>query len=185
MNVQAASSALKCIAQCRVSRFVARGHAAQLQRSSLSTMSTAPPGMSRQDAVRGFRKLLKTACVVFKDDNDAIEAARETLKEEFRKQAHVVDKKELEQMFAGIEEVEEMLRFNIVQGRMNERGNFDVDLSREETQAVLDSGKNLPQGVEFAPVDPSALGVAGMIKITKTSSKGPGAGGGAGSGHSH
>jgi len=141
--------------------------------------------MTRQDAVRGFRKLLKTACVVFKDDSDAIEAARDTLKEEFRKQAHITDKKHLQEMFAGIEEVEQMLRFNIVQGKINERGNFDVDLSREETQVVLDAGRDLPQGVEFTPVDPSALGQASMVTVTKTKASSKGKGEGGSHGHAH
>jgi len=72
----------------------------------------------------------------------------------------------------GIEEVDEMLRFNIVQGRMNERGNYDVDLTREETQTVLQAGQDLPMGVEMEPVDKSVLGDPTEIKIEKTSGSG-------------
>ena len=133
---------------------------------SLSTLQS-----TQQDAMRGFRKLLRTVSVVFKDDTHAIETARETLKEEFRKNASVSDPKQLEEMFAGIDEVDQMLRFNIVQGRMNERGNYQVDLSREETQTMLEAGKDLPLGVEFTPVDASAVGDPSLIKVTKTKGK--------------
>jgi complex III assembly factor LYRM7 len=128
-------------------------------------------GLTRVDAVHGFRRLLKVAVQVFGEDVYAIQAARTQLKEEFRKQSHITEKSELKQLFAGMEEVEEMLRFNIVQGRMNDHGNYDVDLSREETQTVLEQGKDLPQGVEFTNVDKSALGDSNQIIIEKTKGK--------------
>ncbi len=124
--------------------------------------------MTPKDAVRGFRRLLRSAIVVFRNDAHAIHAARKQLKEEFRKNARVTSAKELREHFAGISEVDEMLRFNIVQARMNERGNYNVDLTREETRVALEAGKDLPLGVEVSPVDPSALGDPMLIKVTKS-----------------
>jgi complex III assembly factor LYRM7 len=140
--------------------------------SRLSSSSSIPEGLTRQDAVHGFRRLLRSAVTVFGSDVYAVQAARAQLKEEFRKQSHVTEVKELKQLFAGIEEVDEMLRFNIVQGSLNERGNYDVDLTREETRTVLEAGKDLPLGVEMNPVDKSILGDASQIKIDKTSGSG-------------
>lgn len=149
-----------------VSRF---GTSGLLQNSKgLASASAAPEGMTRKDAVRGFRKILRSVIIVFRNDTGAIEAARKQLKEEFRKHAHVTNAKELKEHFVGISEVDEMLRFNIVQARMNNRGNYGVDLTREETKVVLEAGKDLPQGVEVAPVDASSLGDPMLIKITKS-----------------
>ena len=72
----------------------------------------------------GFRKLLRTAKYVFKGDTFAISQARITLRQEFLKHKDISDKQQLIELFRGIEEVDEMLRFNIVQGKLNERGNY-------------------------------------------------------------
>ena len=137
-----------------------------------SLSSSAPEGLSRQDAVHGFRRLLRTAVTVFGNDLHAIQTARVQLKDEFRRQSHVTEIKELKELFAGIEEVDEMLRFNIVQGKLNDRGNYEVDLTREEVQTMLEQGRDLPPGVEMSPVDKSILGDASQIKIEKTSGSG-------------
>jgi hypothetical protein len=34
----------------------------------------------------------------------------------------------VEELYKGIEEVDEMLRFNIVQGKLNDRGNFGTSV---------------------------------------------------------
>ena len=72
----------------------------------------------------GFRKLLRTAKYVFKGDTFAITQARITLRQDFLKNKDVTDKLQLTELLRGIEEVDEMLRFNIVQGKLNERGNY-------------------------------------------------------------
>ncbi len=46
------------------------------------------------------------------------------LREEFFKNKVVNDKYELAKLIAGIDEVDEMLNFNIVQGVANKRGNY-------------------------------------------------------------
>jgi hypothetical protein len=51
---------------------------------------------------------------------------------------------------------------------------------------VLDSGRDLPQGVEFSPVDTSALGDASKVTVTKTQAKAPVQGADSGHGkHGH
>ena len=87
-------------------------------------------------ALAGYRKLLRTASIVFRDDVYAISQAKIKLREEFRKQAHVTDSSELRELFKGIDDVDEMLRFNIVQGKRNERGNYDMKI-REENQVTV------------------------------------------------
>ena len=76
----------------------------------------------------GYRKLLRSVQHVFKQDTFAVQNARQQLREEFFKNKDVKDPNALNMLIRGIEEVDEMLRFNIVQGQMNEAGNFGTYL---------------------------------------------------------
>ena len=71
-----------------------------------------------------YRRLLKSAQSVFRNDTYAINMARLQLREEFLKNKNVTDPHDLAQLMRGVEEADEMLRFNIVQGTMNKRGNY-------------------------------------------------------------
>lgn len=68
-------------------------------------------------------------------------------------------------MIKGMKEVEEMLLYNIAQGRLNERGNYAVKLSPKNVQAedgvvkveeITSKTVALPDGVEVTP-SPSEL----------------------------
>lgn len=86
---------------------------------------------------------MRTAAAVFKQDTYALSQGKIKLREEFMKHKDVGDPSALSKphiitytlyfyiyyavlgdLYKGIEEVDEMLRFNIVQGTLNERGNF-------------------------------------------------------------
>jgi hypothetical protein len=108
-------------------------------------------------ALAGFRKLLRTSRAAFRNDIKAISAARVQLKLEFLKNKDVSDEVELRELYKGILEVDEMLRFNIAQGTRTDRGNYAVELT-EENQVVVDAGQENPHGQEIAPVDRSIIG---------------------------
>jgi hypothetical protein len=72
----------------------------------------------------GFRRLLKSAHVAFAKDQYAIRMARAQLREEFYKNRNVKDSSALVQLAKDVDDIEEMLRFNIVQGSLNQKGNF-------------------------------------------------------------
>ncbi len=72
----------------------------------------------------GYRRLLRSAHKAFAGDNYAIYSARLRLREEFFKNKDVANKEELAALVRGIDEVDEMLNFNIVQGVVNSRGNY-------------------------------------------------------------
>lgn len=108
-------------------------------------------------ALAGYRRLMRTANIVFKTDVFAITQAKIKLREEFLKQKDVTDKGELKELFKGIEEVDEMLRFNIVQGTLNERGNYDMKIT-EENQVTVGANQDLPGGAQLEPVDASRVG---------------------------
>jgi len=121
-------------------------------------------------SLNGFRRLLRTSQAAFKGDNTTLRAAREQLRVEFLKNKNVIDTDELSKLHKGIEEVDEMLRFNIVQGTMNQRGNFDVNLS-EENKVAVESGQNDPTGTDFQPIDQSILGKDVKIETVKKRNK--------------
>ena len=76
------------------------------------------------NAINGYRRLLRSTRIVFKNDLYALKQARIQLKSEFIKNKNITNNNELVQLFQGIDEVDEMLKFNIVQGKLNEKGNY-------------------------------------------------------------
>jgi hypothetical protein len=75
-------------------------------------------------SLSGYKKLLKSAANLFSKDQFALLNAKKELRNEFVKNRNVIDPEELGALLRGIEEVDEMIRFNVVQGSMNQRGNY-------------------------------------------------------------
>ena len=120
-------------------------------------------------ALVGYRRLLRSARVVFRGDSFALRQAQLQLRDEFQKHREVREPAQLQQLLQGIDEVDELLRFNIVQGQRNERGNFEVRLEQPQHQATIMSAQDDPHGIDISPVDKSVLGDAGGgVQITKT-----------------
>jgi hypothetical protein len=77
-------------------------------------------------AKTSYRKLLKTVAYTFKQDKHALKQARIQLKEEFLNNKNVKNALELEVLYKNVDELDEMLRFNIVQGEKNTKGHFGL-----------------------------------------------------------
>lgn len=75
-------------------------------------------------SLQGFRRLIRSAQIAFKNDMSALKAAKIQLKSEFLKNKSISDVHEIQALLQGIDEVDEMLRFHIVQGSLNSRGNY-------------------------------------------------------------
>lgn len=95
-------------------------------------------------SLSGYRRLLKSAAILFSKDEFALLNAKKELRSEFLKNKNVVDTQEIGALLRGIEEVDEMIRFNVVQGSMNERGNFgenivcfNMSLSRRNSKCCI------------------------------------------------
>ena len=71
-----------------------------------------------------FRRLLKSASELFRHDSFAMKNARQELRDQFMKNRNMTDHNELAALYRGIDEVDEMMRFNVVQAKMNTRGNY-------------------------------------------------------------
>ncbi|KAM3574156.1 hypothetical protein VYU27_003875 [Nannochloropsis oceanica] len=85
----------------------------------------------RSSILGGYRRLLRLRLQVFVGDQYAIDQARLQLRAEFLKHRHVQNPDELNGLIAGIREVEEMFSENIVQARLNDAGNYEVNLKPE------------------------------------------------------
>jgi hypothetical protein len=68
--------------------------------------------------------LLRSIGVAFKNDTYAIQQAKQKVKEEFVKHKDIRDKDELKLLLENAFELDELLRFNIVQGQRTQSGNY-------------------------------------------------------------
>lgn len=75
-------------------------------------------------SLSGYRRLLKSATALFREDQFALINAKSELKAEFLKNKLITGAEELDMLQRGIAEIDELLRFNIVQGKLNENGNY-------------------------------------------------------------
>ncbi|CAM9527474.1 unnamed protein product [Phaeothamnion confervicola] len=91
---------------------------------------------TRLQVVAGFRRLMRARVELFAGDDFAMEASRVQLKAEFRKYRDVTDPKKLATLIKGITEVEEMMAYNVVQSRLNERGNYAVSMTPQQAKAM-------------------------------------------------
>ncbi len=87
----------------------------------------------RTQVLGGFKRLLRARTKVFSSDENAMEASRKQLRKEFLKQRNETDVNKIKKHLVGIKEVEKMLLFNVVQGRSNERGNYEVKIEPHHT----------------------------------------------------
>ena len=85
-------------------------------------LSAAP--RPNPDATAAFRRLMRARAALFRDDAYALRESRLKLREEFGAQAGVSDAAQVAELLRGADEVEELLRENVVQGRLNERDNY-------------------------------------------------------------
>ncbi|CAN0520173.1 unnamed protein product [Ectocarpus sp. 12 AP-2014] len=78
----------------------------------------------RREVLGGYRRLMRVRMVAFKDDTTMLEASKQQLRIEFNKNKAVTDHSKIAGLIKGINEVEDMLKYNIAQARLNDRGNY-------------------------------------------------------------
>ncbi|CBN76009.1 conserved unknown protein [Ectocarpus siliculosus] len=78
----------------------------------------------RREVLGGYRRLMRVRVVAFEDDTTMLEASKQQLRIEFNKNKAVTDPSKIAGLIKGINEVEEMLKYNIAQARLNDRGNY-------------------------------------------------------------
>jgi O-methyltransferase involved in polyketide biosynthesis len=85
-------------------------------------------GSRKELALAMFRKLLRTSSLVFKGDERAIDEARKEIKARFVKHTlwQEMDQEQFSKAMKDARECEQFLRENVLQGKRNERGNYEA-----------------------------------------------------------
>mmetsp|Transcript_4118 Transcript_4118/g.7873 ORF Transcript_4118/g.7873 Transcript_4118/m.7873 type:complete len:128 (+) Transcript_4118:30-413(+) len=106
--------------------------------------------MAQRSAVLGgYRRLLRASRELFAGDRVALASSRVELRKNFLKHESETDPKVLQQLLTDIDEVETMMRENMLQAKLNERGNYEVELKVVPTEP----GSTCPPKFEPKPVD--------------------------------
>ena len=91
----------------------------------------------RLQAKWGYRRLLRVAGSTFKDHVYVISQARNEIRSHYAANAKVSEVAALQDLVKGIEEVETMMRENIVQGRQDETtGRYQVKLTAPQQKSM-------------------------------------------------
>ncbi|RYH25578.1 hypothetical protein EON65_15535 [archaeon] len=81
--------------------------------------------------------MLKSIDFAFGQDVKALKLARIQLKQEFVKNKNISDSKHLQALMKDVDDIDEMLRFHIVQGKKNEKGSFGKFLNLHHSLVLL------------------------------------------------
>mmetsp|Transcript_27745 Transcript_27745/g.33922 ORF Transcript_27745/g.33922 Transcript_27745/m.33922 type:complete len:135 (-) Transcript_27745:607-1011(-) len=134
--------------------------------------------MSHKNIVlTGYRRLLRGASKLFGNDKQALTLGRFELRSNFEANRHVSDPKTLQELINGINEAAEMMENNLVQGRLNHRGNYEVELKGVEPANAKEGKKTKCSDNLFDPTPPEELlkeveeGPAPIITTTKAEKK--------------
>jgi complex III assembly factor LYRM7 len=87
-------------------------------------MSTAMAARRSGEALSLFRSLLRTQRKCFKGDTDMLAAVAKQIRSEFDIHKNVEDADELDKLLLKAQEGVEYMQVNIVQAKLNERGNY-------------------------------------------------------------
>eukprot|EP00981_Chlorochromonas_danica_P005787 scaffold1190_cov187-Ochromonas_danica.AAC.19 len=92
--------------------------------------------------------------------------AKLQLRDEFFKHKHIVDPHVLTTLYKDVDDIDEMLRYHIVQGQKNQKGHYEVSL-KPEHKLTIEAEQDRKHGPELTPIDPSFLGqqVVSMTKV--------------------
>eukprot|EP00598_Pedospumella_elongata_P015009 CAMPEP_0185010914 /NCGR_PEP_ID=MMETSP1098-20130426/96227_1 /TAXON_ID=89044 /ORGANISM="Spumella elongata, Strain CCAP 955/1" /LENGTH=129 /DNA_ID=CAMNT_0027539865 /DNA_START=34 /DNA_END=423 /DNA_ORIENTATION=+ len=115
-------------------------------------------------SLAGYRRLLRRINITFAGDHKAIKQAKIQLKGAFLENKHSTD---FETHQKEIDEIDEVLRFHIVQATKSVRGNFGLNLS-DDHQVTIAAGQSLQHGPELEAIDPSYVGRTGSLIVEKT-----------------
>ena len=75
-----------------------------------------------------FRELLRARARLFAGDKKALDASLIEIRSHFYSNKNATDEKEIQKRIRDGEEARDFLTMNVLQGKMNERGNFETSL---------------------------------------------------------
>ena len=86
-------------------------------------------GVTAKNGVKKlFRELLRARVRLFAGDKKALDASLVEIRSHFYSNKNATDEKEIQKRIRDGEEARDFLMMNVLQGKMNERGNFETSL---------------------------------------------------------
>mmetsp|Transcript_27183 Transcript_27183/g.87850 ORF Transcript_27183/g.87850 Transcript_27183/m.87850 type:complete len:124 (+) Transcript_27183:42-413(+) len=82
-----------------------------------------------------YRKLLRTRGTVFRGDDYAMRQTRDEIRRHFEENRGEADGERLAALFRDVDDVEDLLRNNVVQARQNDRGNFELKVPPQSSSS--------------------------------------------------
>ncbi|CAM9130699.1 unnamed protein product [Ascophyllum nodosum] len=121
----------------------------------------------RREVLGGYRRLLRARLVAFKGDSTMLAASKQQLRLEFDNNKEIVNPKKIAGLIKGIDEVEGMLLHNIAQGRLNDRGNYAVNVApRSQEPATKKDGV-----IEVEHIDGKVGNLPEDVTVSRSPSK--------------
>ncbi|CAM9832044.1 unnamed protein product [Pylaiella littoralis] len=120
----------------------------------------------RREVLGGYKRLMRVRLIAFKDDSTMLEASKVQLRVEFNKNKAVTDPSKIAGLLKGVNEVEDMLKYNIAQARLNERGNYAVNVAPKTPDSV---GGGEDTTIEVEHIDGKAGDLPADVTVTPSS----------------
>ncbi|XP_055346622.1 complex III assembly factor LYRM7-like [Paramacrobiotus metropolitanus] len=102
-----------------------------------------------------YRQLLRTTDSVFGDDHYARCKAKDEIKDEIRKNREETDKEKVLELIKVAIQVDRVLRFGVLQGRLNDKGNYEVKFPAGFADIEGTTGTTTAQMLKKTPVEKS------------------------------
>ncbi|KAL2651895.1 hypothetical protein R1flu_020023 [Riccia fluitans] len=107
--------------------------------------------MARINEVRSvFRALLRVRRQAFAGDEPALAASAVQIRQEFEANRHVTDEKTLSELLAQGREAVDFISLNVVQAKLNDRGNYEMKLAKEHAGQTAEEVAPKPEGKRSA-----------------------------------
>uniref|UniRef100_A0A1B6FGY2 Complex III assembly factor LYRM7 n=1 Tax=Cuerna arida TaxID=1464854 RepID=A0A1B6FGY2_9HEMI len=105
----------------------------------------------RRDALKIFKCLHRTRRSVFEGDTFALDATRDKLNEEFRKNKHLKNEGVIKKMLKFAEEVDLLLRTTVVQAKLVEPGKYQAKITEDTVKMNNNSFREVPEKQLLTP----------------------------------
>mmetsp|Transcript_22647 Transcript_22647/g.57975 ORF Transcript_22647/g.57975 Transcript_22647/m.57975 type:complete len:103 (-) Transcript_22647:120-428(-) len=93
--------------------------------------------MLRQQALSSYRQLLRTALTAFKGDAVMTQAATQEIRTKFEQSRHETDEGAVRKLLDDGREASEFIQSFVVQGKLNERGNYEIKVESQHGDIVM------------------------------------------------
>mmetsp|Transcript_7284 Transcript_7284/g.10884 ORF Transcript_7284/g.10884 Transcript_7284/m.10884 type:complete len:128 (-) Transcript_7284:326-709(-) len=120
--------------------------------------------------VSAYRRLFRARQQLFRGDALALVKSRQELRNEFIKNKFVTNPEELNELFVGVDEVEDMMLHGIMQGKVNEQTNtVEVKIKPEHTVAMdAEEARNEREKDTCASTDEKVSDGAVLVEVTRS-----------------